>query len=645
MTDKEVDPLIGAIFAGRYEVEKLLGEGGFGRVYLASQLSMGRAVALKTLHKELVTEEMHLRRFYLEARAASKLMSPHVVRIYEFGVDEKTKTPFIAMEFLKGQELGHHLELYGPMPMRRAARVVSQVCKALVDASQQGIVHRDLKPDNIVLLSTATGEDHVKVMDFGVAKLTQAETESGKSLTATGMTVGTPRYMAPEQVLAERVDPRSDLYAVGCILHEVLTGGPPFPTEDRLQLLMSHVSQPAPPLPDPLPTGEPVPPALAIIHQALLAKKREERPPDAHVVAKILEAIEHEKAIDALAMIEEARQAAAQAAERGEEEGADQERAPRITGTATPVVGVRDKVALDATAASGALSISDLVAKPTEPDGLARTQAAQPGLAASTVTPAALDTTNWATAPEQPRTPTSATHVEGLESPAGLVPGVGPAVTVSSAQGAGPVPGAGSVVDTTDGMAGLDPRAVARAAAEEGRSLRKWVLAGGAAVFVIAALVMGVLLMPGSEPGTTAQAGTETQPAADASTAEAADAGAKPTGEEKPSAGEEPAPKRPAEPAKPEEAALRGAPPDPAPGVPSVLPARVYFTTVPAGARIFRSSRRLCTTPCTIKVRAELGSLEVAIRKDGYLDEWVTVDLEAGETARSHIKLISDPGI
>ena len=161
---------VGKVFSSRYRIERLLGQGGFGRVYVATQLSMGRTVALKTLHPELVSDENHLQRFFLEARAASHLKSPHVVRIYDFGVDDETRTPFIAMEELEGRTLTEEIRLRGVMRPAHAARVIGQVGQALVEAGEQGIVHRDLKPDNIILLSTAERSDFAKVMDFGIAK-------------------------------------------------------------------------------------------------------------------------------------------------------------------------------------------------------------------------------------------------------------------------------------------------------------------------------------------------------------------------------------------------------------------------------------------------------------------------------------------
>ncbi len=291
------------MFAGRYRIERILGEGGFGRVYVATQLSMGREVALKTLHAELLGNRTHVRRFYREAQSASRLGSPHVVRIHDFGIDEASGTPFLVMEYLKGRPLDEVLAGGAVLSPRRAARVAGQVCQSLAEAQDVGIVHRDLKPANIFLLSTSGGREFVKVMDFGIAKVVRGGGDTGESLTAEGTTVGTPRYMSPEQATAAGVDFRADLYSLGCILYEMLAGRRVFEAEDTVDLLLKHVTVPAPPLPDPLPCGEPLPPALAALHSALLAKLRDDRPRSCRLVADVLEAVEHGRDTDAVAML------------------------------------------------------------------------------------------------------------------------------------------------------------------------------------------------------------------------------------------------------------------------------------------------------------------------------------------------------
>ncbi len=302
---KDDDPTLGKTFANRFRIERPLGEGGMGKVYLATQLSMGRQIALKTLHPQLVTERRHLRRFYREAQAASQLTSPHVVRVIDFGVDEATGAPFIAMELLKGRELAELLDGKGALHPRRAAKIAGQVAAALREAEREGIVHRDLKPENIFLTRPVDDDEFVKVMDFGIAKLISADSDSGASaLTAAGTTLGTPLYMAPEQIMGEKVDMRADMYSLGCILHEMLTGHVPFEAEDSLGVMMRHLSVPPPELPATLPNGEPVPDALRIVHERLLRKNPDERPGSVVPVHKVLAAIERGEAVDADAVLE-----------------------------------------------------------------------------------------------------------------------------------------------------------------------------------------------------------------------------------------------------------------------------------------------------------------------------------------------------
>ncbi len=193
----DADALLGRVFAGRYQIEAVIGVGGMGKVYQATQLSMGRQMALKMLHPDLAKTREYVRRFYREAKAASGLDSPHVVRIFDFGLDEDTKRSFMAMELLKGTDLRGHLDAHGPMPVKRACDILAQAGRALIEAHAVGLVHRDLKPDNIHLQRMSDGADFVKVMDFGIAKFLKGAEEGNTDLTGTGMTLGTAAYMAP----------------------------------------------------------------------------------------------------------------------------------------------------------------------------------------------------------------------------------------------------------------------------------------------------------------------------------------------------------------------------------------------------------------------------------------------------------------
>ncbi len=283
------DPALGRVFAGRYRVERLLGEGAAGRVYAATQLSLGNEVALKLLHPHHASSANHVRRFYREARAATRLDSQHVMRVLDFGVDDEAHAPFIVMELLRGETLESWLARVSPPPPSEVARVLAQVARALVDAAQAGIVHRDLKPTNIMRVESGDGTELFKVTDFGVAKdMTAAESVA---LTSHGAAIGTPAYMSPEQITGGEVDQRTDLYALGCILYEMLAGRRPFEGHARTELLTGHLLSPPPPLPDPLPSGDRLPAPLAELLARLLAKNPAERPPDARAVVAVLDAV------------------------------------------------------------------------------------------------------------------------------------------------------------------------------------------------------------------------------------------------------------------------------------------------------------------------------------------------------------------
>jgi len=283
------DDALGRVIAGRYKVERLLGQGASGRVYLASELATGRALALKLLQPHHARDRTQVRRFYREARAATRLVGEHVVRVLGFGVDDDTRTPYIALELLEGETLKDRMARDGVLAPRVAAAIGAQIARALVEAAERGIVHRDLKPANILLEARLEGEPRVKVTDFGVAKdLMRGDTDT---LTAEGAAVGTPAYMAPEQVSGAEVGPRADLYALGCVLYETLTGSPPFESGARAELYVDHLLTPAPPLPETLPSGEATPPDLARLVARLLEKNAVDRPASAGEVAKSLEAI------------------------------------------------------------------------------------------------------------------------------------------------------------------------------------------------------------------------------------------------------------------------------------------------------------------------------------------------------------------
>lgn len=273
---------------GRYRIDALLGSGAMGTVYAATQTRMDRRVALKVLVRQLLRNGGdELKRFWREAKNASRIKHPNVVRVYDFGVDDHLQLPFLAMELVEGRTLRTVLAEEGPLPLVRAAELLEQVARALMAAHELQIVHRDLKPDNMMVGRLAGGEEHVTVLDFGIAKAIKAPGALHESLTASGVVVGTPRYMSPEQIRGQSVDPRSDLYGLGCILHEAVTGEPPYTATDPVALMMKHVDGVLPTLPrlseDPATQA-----AISHLHQALLQKDPEQRPVSAGQVAKLL---------------------------------------------------------------------------------------------------------------------------------------------------------------------------------------------------------------------------------------------------------------------------------------------------------------------------------------------------------------------
>lgn len=271
---KKKDPMIGRTIAGRYEVVGLLGKGGMGAVYKAHQPAVQRMIALKVLLQEFAENETVIRRFHQEALAASRLEHPNTIRVYDFGQTEDGIL-FIAMEYLRGQSLAQ-AQARGPvMSSKRVIYIMRQVCKSLAEAHKAGIIHRDLKPDNIFLVDIEGERDFAKVLDFGVAKLKEFEGNEG-TLTQAGMIFGTPKYMSPEQARSGDLDARSDVYALGVMLYEMITGRAPFVGENPLSILIAHVNEAPPAFLDVNPNVD-VPPAFEAVVFKALAKNRDQR--------------------------------------------------------------------------------------------------------------------------------------------------------------------------------------------------------------------------------------------------------------------------------------------------------------------------------------------------------------------------------
>ncbi|MEM9072223.1 MAG: serine/threonine-protein kinase [Myxococcota bacterium] len=273
------DPLLGKILLGRYRVVQVLGEGGMGKVYLAEQ-RMGtatRKVAIKTLHPELSTDPQLVARFHRECETVIELHHPNTVQFYDFG-DLEDKTLFIVMEFIEGEDLSKRLAR-GALPLPAIDKILIQVCGSLAEAHTRGVVHRDLKPENVLLTTRGGQTDFVKVLDFGIAKRSEAEDESRAKLTKQGMVLGTPPYMSPEQFSGQTLDLRSDIYSLGIMVYEMVTGRLPFEAKTPWEWATKHLTMQPTPL-DAYPQGAalPINKKNAIIRA--LSKNREERHPD-----------------------------------------------------------------------------------------------------------------------------------------------------------------------------------------------------------------------------------------------------------------------------------------------------------------------------------------------------------------------------
>jgi len=241
------DPLLGRTINDRFLVTGLLARGGMGKVYRAEQAPLGRPCALKVLNPNYAGEadpEFH-RRFFLEASIASKLAHPNTVTIFDYGRTDDD-VYYMAMELLEGQTLHRAIREAGSLGEERALHVAKQVCRSLREAHQIGVIHRDLKPANIFLVEHGDEKDYVKVLDFGLVKNLNEKPDD--QLTQTGLFMGSPKYMAPEQIQGNPVDARTDIYSLGIILYEMLTGKVPFDRTTSVSILMAHVNEPPPPM-------------------------------------------------------------------------------------------------------------------------------------------------------------------------------------------------------------------------------------------------------------------------------------------------------------------------------------------------------------------------------------------------------------
>src|SRR6187200_233984 len=241
------DPFVGKVIDGRYEIQQRVGEGGMGVVYKSRQISIDRIIALKMLNAQMAQDPTWVQRFYNEAKACSRLQHPNTIRMFDFGQTTDNRL-FMTMEFLDGMSLRDALAK-GPMTPHRVIKILIQCCASLAEAHSIGIIHRDIKPDNVFLLNMAGSPDFVKLLDFSVAKLLEGD----RMKTQAGVVFGTPQYMSPEQGRGLPLDARSDLYALGILAFEMLTGMVPFHDENPMTVIQMHLHAAIPPMPETVP--------------------------------------------------------------------------------------------------------------------------------------------------------------------------------------------------------------------------------------------------------------------------------------------------------------------------------------------------------------------------------------------------------
>lgn len=293
--------MVGRTLEGRYTILARLGEGSMGAVYRAKQHAMGREVAIKILRGDRAADESAKARFLREARANSLLASPNTVTVFDFGESE-TGEFYLAMELLEGESLGERLARLGRLPVPLAVDAARQALRSLSEAHAKGIIHRDLKPDNLFFArvltasSSSPGEAHeeiMKVLDFGIAKMLRDEDHPmGVIETQAGTVFGTPRYMSPEQAQGKPLDPRTDLYSLGVILYQMLTGRAPFTDDDAVVVMARHIKS-VPKRPNEVNPAANVPQAIEDVIMRALSKNPADRQASADVFAgELLAALE-----------------------------------------------------------------------------------------------------------------------------------------------------------------------------------------------------------------------------------------------------------------------------------------------------------------------------------------------------------------
>lgn len=303
----------GKVYLGRYRVIRLLGEGGMGRVHLARQMDLNREVVVKVMHEHIAQDARFQEHFINEMQAMAQFVHPYAVTLYDAQIDE-TDGPCIIMEYIKGKSLDMVLRENKRFTPERASRLLGQICEVLQAAHGMGIVHRDLKPSNMMVTEPDTQFEKIKVMDFGLAKFMTGPKLADSTSGATGagakpagssgeFMLGTPAYVSPEQARGDEVDHRSDLYSLGVILYEMLTGRLPFDGMSTMDTLLAHAIE----MPPEMSTGEVyIPKAIERVVQWCLAKRKEDRPNSARDLLKAyMDALEVRDPAPGLAEVQE----------------------------------------------------------------------------------------------------------------------------------------------------------------------------------------------------------------------------------------------------------------------------------------------------------------------------------------------------
>ncbi|MFB3920516.1 MAG: protein kinase [Terriglobia bacterium] len=286
----------GTIIRGKYRILQKIGQGGMGAVYKALHVTFDELRAIKVISPDLVNDQMFLKRFKHEAVITRKLQHPNAVRVDDIDESEDGR-PFIVMEFIEGRSLRKLIEEEGAMPSPRVCSIIKQVAAGLEAAHRLGMVHRDIKPDNIVLIPAAEGET-AKVLDFGIAKIKESRRSdaAGMTLTGTGVVIGTPQYMSPEQAMGKRgdeLDGRSDLYSLGIVMYQMLTGDLPYKADTTMAMILAHLQARPTPIRSVRPDLQ-VPDSIAAVVMRLLEKQPDMRPASAGALIAEIEQAEAE---------------------------------------------------------------------------------------------------------------------------------------------------------------------------------------------------------------------------------------------------------------------------------------------------------------------------------------------------------------